>query len=244
MEKRTTDAENERALLAAKDTDSLDRFLKEEQQHILRLTGKVLNKSITESDDEYSVALMAVSEAVKNYDRTRGDFWSYAAFVIKSRETDLYRKNKKPGENEITVSPEIFGGEADEDDPAITLQNDISLKTATYVDNALRDEIDALGEKLEAYGISFFDLAECSPKAKKSRNACSLVLKAIFTPPPLIEELIKSKTLPIKKILERQKVSRKLIDRHRKYLISASLILAGDYPAIAEYIPFKKGATE
>lgn len=244
MEKRTTDAENERALLAAKDTDSLDRFLKEEQQHILRLTGKVLNKSITESDDEYSVALMAVAEAVKNYDGTRGDFWSYAAFVIKSRETDFYRKNKKAGENEITVSPEIFVGEADEDDPAITLQHDISQKTATYVDDALKDEIEALGEKLESYGISFFDLAECSPKAKKSRNACSLVLKAIFTPPPLIEELIKSKTLPIKKILERQKVSRKLIDRHRKYLISASLILAGDYPAIAEYIPFNKGVIE
>lgn len=244
MEKRTTDAENIRALQAAKDTDSLDRFLKEEQQHILRLTGKVLNKSITESDDEYSVALMAVAEAVRNYDRTRGDFWSYAAFVIKSRETDHYRNNKRSLENEITVSPEIFGGNNDEDDPSAVLREEINQKTATYADNALKDEIEALGERLETYGISFFDLAECSPKAKKSRNACSLVLKAIFTPPPLIEELKKNKALPIKKILERQKVSRKLIDRHRKYLISASLILEGDYPAIAEYIPFNIGDTE
>lgn len=239
MTERTTDAENEKALNAARNTENLNDFIRDEQQHILRLTGRVLNKNITESDDEYSIALMAVSEAVETYDRTRGDFWSYAAFVIKSREVDYYRKNKRTGENEITVSPETFGGDVDEDDPAIALKRDISQKTATYADPTLKEEIEALGQKLDSFGISFFDLAECSPKAKKSREACSLVLKAIFTPPPLIDELIKSRTLPIKKILSREKVSRKQIDRHRKYLISAALILTGDYPEIAEYIPFK-----
>ena len=239
MTERNTDAENEKALKAGENTENLDRFIRDEQQHILRLTGRVLKKHITESDDEYSIALMAVSEAVKTYDRTRGDFWSYAAFVIKSRETDYYRKNRRAGENEITVSPEAFGGDVEEDDPAKALQNDINQKTATETDTELKYEIEALKGKLEAYGISFFDLAECSPKAERSRKACALVLKAVFTPPPLIDELIKSKTLPIKKILEREKVSRKLIDRHRKYLVTAALILKGDYPGIAEYIPFK-----
>ena len=239
MTERTTDAENEKALNAARNTENLNDFIRDEQQHILRLTGRVLNKNITESDDEYSIALMAVSEAVETYDRTRGDFWSYVAFVIKSREVDYYRKTKRTGEKEITVSPDTFGGDMDEDDPAMTLKRDISKKTATHTDSELKDEIEALGEKLDTFGISFFDLAECSPKAKKSRDACSLVLKAIFTPPPLIDELIRSRTLPIKKILGREKVSRKQIDRHRKYLISAALILTGDYPEIAEYIPFK-----
>ena len=239
MTERNTDAENEKALKAGENTENLDRFIRDEQQHILRLTGRVLKKHITESDDEYSIALMAVSEAVKTYDRTRGDFWSYAAFVIKSRETDYYRKNRRAGENEITVSPEAFGGDVEEDDPAKALQNDINQKTATETDTELKYEIEALGDKLEAYGISFFDLAECSPKAERSRKACALVLKALFTPPPLIDELIKSKTLPIKKILEREKVSRKLIDRHRKYLVTAALILKGDFPGIAEYIPFR-----
>ena len=239
MTERNTDAENEKALKAGENTENLDRFIRDEQQHILRLTGRVLKKHITESDDEYSIALMAVSEAVKTYDRTRGDFWSYAAFVIKSRETDYYRKNRRAGENEIIVSPEAFGGDVEEDDPAKALQNDINQKTATETDTELKYEIEALGDKLEAYGISFFDLAECSPKAERSRKACALVLKAVFTPPPLIDELIKSKTLPIKKILEREKVSRKLIDRHRKYLVTAALILKGDYPGIAEYIPFR-----
>ncbi len=231
---------NERAIRAAESTEALDRFLAEEQQHILKLTGKVLNKSITMSDDEYSVALMAVSEAVKTYDGTKGDFWSYAAFVIKSREIDLYRKNEKTGEHEISVRPEVFGSDGIEDETDVSMQRDINEKVAVTVDNNLKDEIEALKEKLKEYDISYFDLVNCSPKAEKSRTACSEVLKAIFAPPPLIEEIVKSKLLPVKKILERQKVSRKLIDRHRKYLISASLILDGDYPEIAEYIPFAK----
>lgn len=239
---KETDAANERAVRAKESLETLDRFLIEEQKHILHLTGKVLKKNITASDDEYSIALTAVSEAVGSYDESKGDFWSYAAFVIKSREVDYYRKAGRTGENELSVSPEVFGGDTEDDDPASkALQKDINSKTAFTVDTGLRDEIEALSDKLKGYGISFFDLAECSPKAEKSRNACSMVMKAIFTPPPLIEEMMKSKALPIKKILDREKdVSRKLIDRHRKYLISAAVILSGDYPGIAEYIPYGK----
>ena len=243
---KENDAANERAVRAKESLENLDRFLLEEQKHILHLTGKVLKKNISASDDEYSIALTAVSEAVGSYDDSKGDFWSYAAFVIKSREVDYYRKNAKTGENELTVSPELFGGETEDDDPGTgALQKDINEKTATVADTGLKDEIEALSSKLKDYGISFFDLAECSPKAEKSRSACSMVIKAIFTPPPLIEEIMKSKALPIKKILEREKgVSRKLIDRHRKYLISAAVILTGDYPGIAEYIPYSKDIRE
>lgn len=234
-----TGTANERALSAAESTEALDRFLSEEQQHILKLTGKILNRNITVSDDEYSIALMAVSEAVKNYDGTRGSFWSYAAYVIKSRELDNYRKNARVGENEIAVMPELFEGETEESETDRSLQHDINEKTAVTADTALRDEIETLRDELKDYGIDFFDLAECSPRAEKSKKACGLVLKAIFTPPPLMEEIIRSRILPIKKILQREKVSRKLIDRHRKYLISAAVILAGDYPGIAGYLPYR-----
>ena len=240
-EERTADSANDRALLAKADREELEHFLSDEQQHILRLTGRLLKRSLTVSDDEYSIALMAVSEAVKNYDRTRGDFWSFASVVIKSRELDYYRHSASLNDREMPVAPEIFSadsGHGMEEERDRALQHDINEKTAVYVDTALKDEIEDLKEKLAEYDISFFDLAGCSPKAKKSREACSQVLKAIFTPPPLMEEIIKSKSLPIKKIIERQKVSRKLIDRHRKYLMSAALIIDGDYPNIAEYIPF------
>jgi RNA polymerase sigma factor len=38
-------------------------------------------------------------------------------------------------------------------------------------------------------------------------------------------------------------VSRKTLDRYRKYIIMAALILSDDYPQIAEYLKFvKEGA--
>ncbi len=239
-----TNAANERALRASESIDELDLFLREEQQHILRLTGKVLKRSISVGDDEYSVALSAVSEAVRSYDANKGDFWSYAAFVIKSRETNFYRKNARTAEHEFPVSPEIFGGDLPDEEADRALGKDISEKTAVIVDMTLRDELDELDEALQEYGIDFFDLVECSPRARKSRESCVEVLKAIFTPPPLMGEIIKTRTLPIKKILERCGISRKLIDRHRKYLISSAVILSGDYPAVAEFLPFGKDVQE
>ena len=239
----TADSANDRALLAKVDKEELEHFLSDEQQHILKLTGRLLKRSVTVSDDEYSIALSAVSEAVKNYDRTRGDFWSFASVVIKSRELDYYRHSASVNDREMPVAPEMFSADSAhsmEEERDRALQHDINEKTAVYVDTVLKDEIEDLKEKLAGYDISFFDLAGCSPKAKKSREACSLVLRAIFTPPPLMDEIIKNKSLPIKKILERQKVSRKLIDRHRKYLMSAAIIIDGDYPGIAEYIPYAK----
>lgn len=235
-----TKAANERALRASTGLEELDRFLTEEQQHILRLTGKVLGKKIAPGDEEYSVALSAVSEAVKSYDAEKGDFWTYAAYVIKSRETNYYRKNARTAEHEFPVSPEIFEGDTAEDEADRALGMDISDKTAVVVDTALRDELDELDGVLQEYGIDFFDLVECSPKARKSKESCAEVIKAIFTPPPLMNEIIRTRQLPIKKIIERRNVSKKLIDRHRKYLISSAVILAGDYPGIAEYLPFKK----
>lgn len=229
---------NERALLAQSDSDELEHFLSDEQQHILKLTARLIGKSLTVNDDEYSIALTAVVEAVKKYERIRGDFWSFASLVIKSRELDFYRSNASINDREMPVAPELFTSDMVEEDRDRALQNDINDRTAVYVDTALKDEIEDLKEKLAGYGISFFDLAECSPKAKKSREVCSRVLEAVFTPPPLMEEIIKNKALPIKKILERQSVSRKLIDRHRKYLMCAALIIDGDYPNIAEYIPY------
>ncbi|MBQ9567674.1 MAG: hypothetical protein IJR31_06325 [Lachnospiraceae bacterium] len=90
---KTSESANERALLAKTDKEELEHFLSDEQSHILKLTGRLLGRNVTVSDDEYAIALTAVSEAIKNYDRTRGNFWSFASVVIKSRELDYYRRS-------------------------------------------------------------------------------------------------------------------------------------------------------
>ena len=48
----------------------------------------------------------------------------------------------------------------------------------------------------------------------------------------------------MKALSAQSKVSRKTIERHRKYIIAAVIILTGDYPILAEYMKYmKEGGT-
>ncbi|MBQ7372283.1 MAG: hypothetical protein IJW67_10485 [Blautia sp.] len=215
-------------------------FLQKEQTHILRLAAHILHRPVTINDDEWSVALLSVSQAIDSYDEEKGRFWGYAAIVMKNRLADLYRADARHFP-EISTGPEVFDGEVDEDSPDFGLQCEIQSRLAHSEENPLRDEIFALQEELESFGISFFDLAACSPKSQKTRWNCAQLIRAMFTPPPpLTGEMRKKKTLPIKELIHRVKISRKLIDRYRKYLITASLILDGEYPGLSDYLSYVK----
>ncbi len=229
--------ENREAIEAAGDPEKRERFLQKEQQHILRLTKRVLGKNITMSDDEWSIALIAVNEALGRYSLEKGNFWNYAAVVIQSRSYDYYRSTSKTA-GELLVRPDAFSGTSDEVAEDQGLTQEISRKTAVVVDRSLADEIEALSEELSAFDIDFFNLAEFAPKSEKTKSSCKDVLKAFFQPPPLTEDLKRTGNFPVKQILSRLWVSRKLLDRHRKYLIAAAVILAGDYPGLREYLPY------
>ena len=227
--------ENRRAIEAAKEAGAKNAFLAAQQSHILHLTARILKRTVTMSDDEWSVALLAVSEALDRYDESRGNFWNYAALVIGSRLKDHFRSGAKDAE--LLVGPDAFDGDPDEDDPSLGLKIEVRDKTAVVVDTALRDEIEAFSAELKEYGIDLFELPESAPRAAKTRAVCAELIKAFFTPPPLTDELKKTKNLPVKSLRDRVSVTRKLIDRHRKYLVAAMLIKAGDYPGMADYLP-------
>ena len=218
---------------AAVNKDVKNDFLMREEQHILKLTAKICGKSLSFSDDEWSVGLNAVSYAIDTFDPDKGEFWGYAGIVIKSRLTDHYRKIKG---SEILVDEDSFAGVLDEEANDSGLRREIASKTMVTDENPIRDEIEALTTELSDYNISFFDLAGNSPKAGKTKETCVGILKAIFTPPPLTDIIKNTKSIPVKELSKRYKFSKKLTDRYRKYLIVSTLILSGDYPELSEYL--------
>ncbi len=239
MENRKLE-ENLKAIRAGNDIDEKEKFFAEEFDHILRLTARILKRTVTKSDEEFSIGLMAVSEALNSYDENKGDFWNYAAMVIKSRLFDNYRASSRYG-SELAVAPDAFGGEIDDSDGALTsISIQVREKTAVYVDNSLRDEIEALGDELAEYGIDLFDLPAVAPKSEKTRTSCRKLLNAFFDPPPLTDDLRSSKNLQVAELVRRTGEKRKLIERHRKYLVAAILAKAGDYSGIGTYIDLGK----
>ena len=238
--KRDIRAENENAVRASADRQYREIFLGENEDHILRLASQILKKTVTKSDDEYSVALIAVSEALDGYDEKKGDFWGYAAFVIKSRLYDMYRKEGRH-KDEISVSPESFSGELSDEDPEtemkLKVREKLTTDDASGTENPVKYEIEAITEELKALGISFFDI-DRSPRTVSTRNMCGKIIKAVFLPPPLVALLRKTGLFPAKEVMARQDVSRKFIDKYRKYLIASTLILDGDYPVLSEYVKY------
>jgi RNA polymerase sigma factor len=52
----------------------------------------------------------------------------------------------------------------------------------------------------------------------------------------LMEQLEARKQLPIKELLDRVSVSRKTLERNRKYLIAVAVIHSGNFPYLSDFL--------
>jgi RNA polymerase sigma factor len=89
--------------------------------------------------------------------------------------------------------------------------------------------------------LSFSDLVENSPKHQDARKNAITAAKMLVENEELKESLFEKKRLPIKQLERKVNVSRKTIERNRKYIIAIALILSSDYVYMKEYI---KGVLE
>ena len=241
----TEDSWDREALLAKQDERELEKLVRKRRRFILGCAHKETRRFVTESDDEWSVALIAFHEAVMSYDLDKGSFRNFAALVIRRRLMDEFGRNARR-RSEITA--DLSGAGLDENDEAVPIQIEVQRRISEEAirrqetETSVRDEIEAVGQLLGRYGISFFELPGCSPKAQKTKSACALVIRALIGDEELMRQLRSGGTLPIKKICEITGVPRKIPENHRKYIIAAAEILYGDYPQLAEYLRFvKKG---
>ena len=238
------------ALAAKTDGDAFDNLIETQKSWILRQCGDVAHRYITDSDDEWSIALMAFHEAVQGYDEEKGAFLAFASVVIRRRLLDEIRSQWRR-KGEIHVLPGAFDGdlgtEEGETPDAVSLEvqsrvAEMSAGPAVDPAQTARDEIAAAQAILKPYGFSFFDLAEVSPKAEKTKQACCKAVIALLKNEELIEKMRKNKALPMKELEAASGVARKILDRHRRYIIAAAEILSGEYPVLAEYLGYIRKA--
>jgi RNA polymerase sigma factor len=173
---------------------------------------------------------------VKSYDLDKGSFLSFAELVIRRRLADYYKSQSKY-RAEVPVSPHVFETEPEEDgDEDLAIRMSVAEKVSVAEDHSIRDEIEAANQIFSEYGFSFYDLTECSPKAAKTKKACAVAVTYILRTPVLLKELKRARLLPMKTVEINTKVPRKILERHRKYIIAAVEILSGEFPCLAEYM--------
>ena len=109
---------------------------------------------------------------------------------------------------------------------------------------AIRDEIEAVQQLLGRYGFSFFDLTECSPKAEKTKTVCAKAVVALLKNPELFRKMQEGRSLPMKELLKLTGLPKKVVERHRRYIIAAAEIMNGEYPLLKEYMEYIREALE
>lgn len=229
-----------------------EHFIKTNKRFILASAYKAAGRFITDSCDEYSVALIAFEEAIRSYDPSKGNFYSFAGLVIKRRVYDFLNSEARHN-SEIPVRT-VGESDTEEEDSLLPVElevkkSEVSLSMASTEtqpeSTPIQDEIAAMQNILNAYGFSFFDLVECSPKAEKTKAACILAIGFLLDKPDLFLAMRADHKLPIKPIHKKTGLSRKILERHRKYIIAVTEILNGDFPQLAEYLkPIRKEVTE
>jgi RNA polymerase sigma factor len=194
----------------------------------------MLKRYVSESDDAWSIALIAFSEALDQYDPDKGNLEAYARLVIRRRLVDEMRRQRK-FQPEIDVAPEAFSG-SDPEEGQMNPVNRIVARNAMQSESNLKEEIAEVSGLLAAYGFSFWDLTDCSPKAAKTRIACVTAVRHMIRTPGMIQKMQSRRRLPIYALAAGSRVSLKVLARHRRYIIAVVEILTGDYPGLSRYL--------
>lgn len=234
------DYEIVQAVYAAKeDNGAADDLIRRYIPFIRAESSKFMGRICTESDDEYSIAMIAFHEAILGYSRERGAFLKYAALLIRSRLTDAYRKEKR---HQGHLSLDESG---DEDDRTLLdqLADSRDLYAQSHDLEATQQEIAELAGVLQQFGVSFADIADHSPRQARTMEVCLAAIRFAAQNRQLLDTLLQTKKLPLAELVQGSGGDRKTLERHRKYLLAMLVIQTNGYEIIRGHLRhvWKKG---
>jgi RNA polymerase sigma factor len=223
--------------IRAGDTKVRNQLLQEYIPFIAKSASQATGRYIRRGeDDEFSVALTAFNEAIDHFDLKRGtSFLSFADTVIKRRLIDFYR-SKSAKDRDVPFTE--FEVEDDEDNIInyVEVQKSMEAHAVKIEEEQRREEIERYIELLSAFNITLEELVELSPKHVDARQNAMEVARIIAEREELRTYLYEKKSLPLKQLMQYVSVSRKTIERQRKYIIAITLILTNDLNMLQEYI--------
>ncbi|WXJ95407.1 RNA polymerase sigma factor SigI [Neomoorella carbonis] len=200
---------------------------------VSRATGHFIRLG---EDDEASVGLMAFNEAIDSFRPGGGsNFLTLAETIIRRRLVDYFRREGRHRrvvslqalDNETAAAVDSLGEEE------INLVNELADR---------RREIERYREELASFGITFKDLVKASPQHRDARDRALAAARVVAANPLFSRYLRERKALPLKALEKSVETSRKTLERHRKYIIAAAIMLMGDYEYLANYIGQSKGS--
>lgn len=214
-----------------------NQFITDYQPYVAKVTSRFCKRYIDPSrDDEFSIALGAFNEAINQFSPESGrSFLSFSETVIRRRLIDFIRK-----ESRFTGQIPYSSFEVEDDEDSIVNPVEIHQAIEQYEKEKTieerQSEIMDFNRCLLEFGISFSDLVEVSPKHSDSREALFTIGALLARNQTMMSIVLTKKMLPIKELLDQVNVSRKTLERNRKFIIAVALIYSGPYPYLKNYL--------
>lgn len=194
---------------------------------VQQTAGALANRSLEWSrDDELSIALIALNEAIDLYQpQKRVPFLAFARIVIHSRLIDFWRKENRFYQQTLLINEN--GNTRAEQQSAAAWESQSAWDR--YLEEQITweraEEIQRFQQLLRAFRIDFSELVKVSPQHRDSRQTSLRVARYLAQTPRLMEFLQFKKQLPVQELTEQMGLNRKTIERWRKYIIALTLIL-------------------
>nr|WP_317618418.1 RNA polymerase sigma factor SigI [Paenibacillus sp. PL91] len=214
-----------------------EQFIADYKPYIMKVTSRFCKRYIDPNqDDEFSVALLAFNEAINQFDSHAGkSFIGFSETVIRRRLIDHVRKEQRHSQ---VVPYSMFDSE-DEEQPqynSVETRQAMNAFEIKRTEDERKQEISDLNQELLRFGISFAELVEVSPKHADSRRLLIGIAQTLVSETDLFDSLKMTNKLAVKELTEMCGVSRKTVERNRKYIIAIALIISGTYPYMHNYL--------
>jgi RNA polymerase sigma factor len=204
---------------------------------VLRVVSQASHRYIDKSrDDEFSIGLLALNEAIDKIDVERlSTFLGFAETVIRRRLIDYFRTQKSRG-------LQVPWSEFDREDDDNQLVNFVEVKTSIDAYQRAEEiasralEIADYEIQLQKFSLSFAELVTLSPKHEDARLNALAVARLVTSEENLLTYVFQRKSLPLKDIEQKVSVSRKTLERQRKYILAMIILIAGDYPLLQAFL--------
>lgn len=190
-------------------------------------------------EDLLTEAQLAFANAAQNYDEKKGAFIPYARSAVRNRILDALRQKKthtERGEISLDAAKTADGEEKN----AITkAETELALRSyeRQQEEENLREEIGEATADFSAFGFDWVAVKKASPKAAKTRAMCLQAVQILSGDARLSAQVLQRHTLPATELLATGLFNKKLLERHRIYILALFLLKRGDYPYIGAFLP-------
>ncbi|MFD1361348.1 RNA polymerase sigma-I factor [Lentibacillus salinarum] len=231
-----TDIPLEEMVILAQEGDQAihNYLLRYYQPFIAKCVSEVCKRYIDpKQDDEFSIGLNAFHEAIMSYCPDKGSsFLSFSKLVVKRKVIDYIRH--------VQTTPAAVSLDESYDGEQMENPVEVLAVKAFYREQQntwyLREEIMDYKEKLRGYKLSLTQLADVSPKHKDARETAIAIARILYNDPEMCNYVQKKKKMPLKDLVKKVKVSKKTLERNRKFILAIFIILQENYTYLKEYL--------